>query len=91
MPPKMKKKGRPRGAETTVIRLPQAKKQRGVISKHKPFSKLSPLEKDRVILECFTNKVNVVTATDGSRLLLIDNLFGFNAITDTVRDENQTG
>ena len=31
MPPKMKKKGRPRVAETTV-RLPQAKKQRGVIS-----------------------------------------------------------
>ena len=26
MPPKVKKKGRPRGAETTVIRLPQAKK-----------------------------------------------------------------
>ena len=26
MPPKVKKKGRPRGAETTVIGLPQAKK-----------------------------------------------------------------
>ena len=84
----MKKKGRPRGAETTVIGLPQAKKQRGVISKPKPFSKLSPLEKDRVILECFTNKVNVVAAIDGSRLLSIDDLFGFNAIPDTGRDEN---
>ena len=88
MPPKMKKKGKPRGAETTVIGLPQAKKQRGFISKPKPFSKLSPLEKDRVILECFTNKVDVVAAIDGSRLLSIDNLFGFNAIPDTVRDEN---
>ena len=88
MPPKMKKKRRPRGAETTDIGLPQEKKQRGVISKPKPFSKLSPLEKDRVILECFTNKVNVVAAIDGSRLLSIDNLFGFNAIPDTVRDEN---
>ena len=38
MPPKMRKKGRPRGLET-VIRLPQGKKQRGVISKPKPFSK----------------------------------------------------
>ena len=37
MAPIMKKKGRPRGAETTVVRLPQAKKQRGVISKLKPF------------------------------------------------------
>ena len=84
----MKKKGRPRKAETTIIELPQTKKQRGVISKPKPFSKLSPLEKDRVILECFTSKVNVVAAIDGSRLMSIDNLFGCNAIPDTVCDEN---
>ena len=88
MPPKMKKKGKPRGAETTVIGLPQAKKQRGFISKPKPFSKLSPLEKDRVILECFTNKVNVVATTDGSRLLPIDDLSGFNVIPDTICNEN---
>ena len=42
----------------------------------------------RIIVECFTNKVDVVAATDGSRLLSIDNLFGFIAIPDTVRDEN---
>ena len=83
MPPKMKKKGRPRGAETTIIGLPQEKKQRCVISKPKPFSKLSPLEKDIVILECFTNKVNVVPAIDGSRILSIDDLFGSNAIPVT--------
>ena len=88
MPPKMKKKGRPRGTETTVIGLPQAKEQIGVISKSKPFSKLSLLEKDKVILECFTNKVHVVAAIDGSRLLPIDDLFSFNAIPDTARDEN---
>ena len=88
MPPKMKKKGKPRGAETTVIGLLQAKKQRGFISKPKPFSKLSPLEKDRIILECFTNKVNVVATIDGSRLLPIDDLSGFNVIPDTVWDEN---
>ena len=68
--------------------MPQAKKQRGVISKPKPFSKLSPLEKDRVVPECFTNKVNVVAAIDGSRLLSIDDLLGFNAIPGTARDEN---
>ena len=88
MRPKLKKKGRPRGAETTVIGLPQAKKQRGVISKPKPFSKLSPLEKDIVMLECLTNKVNVFAAVYNSRLLSIDNLFGFNSIPDTVRDED---
>ena len=85
----MKKKGRRRGAETTVNGLPQAKKQRGVISKPKLFSKLSPLEKDRFILESFTNKVHVVAAIDEtSRLLPNDDLFGFNAVPDTARDEN---
>ena len=68
--------------------MPQAKKQRGVISKPKLFSKLSPLEKDRFILESFTNKVHVVAAIDGSRLLPTDNLFGFNMIPDTAHDEN---
>ena len=79
MPPKMKKKGRPRGTETTVIGLPQAKKRRVVISKPKTFSKSSLLEKDRIILECFANKIHVVAAIDGLRLLPIDDLFGFNA------------
>ena len=88
MPPKMKKKGRPRGTETTVIGLPQAKKWRVVISKPKPFSKSSLLEKDRIILQCFANKIHVVAAIDGLRLLPIDDLFGFNAIPDTARDEN---
>ena len=46
------------------------------------------MEKDRIILECFTNKVHVVAAIDGSRLLPIDDLFGFHAIPDTARDEN---
>ena len=55
MPLKMIKKGRARGTETSVIGLPKGKKQRGVISKSKAFSKLKPLEKNRVILECLTN------------------------------------
>ena len=46
------------------------------------------MEKDRVILECFTNKVNAVAAIDGSRLPSIDDMFDCNAIPDTVRDEN---
>ena len=86
--PKMKDKGRPRRPETTVIGLAQDKMQRGVISKPKPFSKLSLLEKDRIILECFTNKVHIVAAIDGSRLLPINDPLGFNAIPDTTRDEN---
>ena len=43
-----------------------------------------PLEKDRVISAWFTNKINVVAAMDGSRLLLINDVFTFNVIPDTV-------
>ena len=50
--------------------------------------KLSSLEKDRIILECITNKSNDVATPDGSRLLSFDDLFGLNAIPNTVRDEN---
>ena len=77
-----------RTTETTVIGLSQAEKQRGVIAKPKPFSKLSPLQKDRAILECFTNKVNVVAAIDALRLLSIDDLLEFNVIPNTACNEN---
>ena len=50
--------------------------------------KLSSLEKYRIILECITNKSNDVATPDGSRLLSFDDLFGLNAIPDTVCDEN---
>ena len=64
------------------------RRQRDVIIKSEPFSKLSLLEKDRVILECITNKSNDVAAPDGSRLLSVYDLLGFNATPDTVCDEN---
>ena len=44
LPPKMKKRGRPKGAEKTVIGLPR-KKHRG--DKPIPFIKKPPLEKER--------------------------------------------
>ena len=89
MPPKLKKKGRPRGAETTVIGLLPAKNQNSVISKSKPFSKLSLLEKDMVILECFTNKVKVVVPAmveDFCQLMIC--LVLMRCQIYTVRDEN---
>ena len=88
IPTKITKKGIMRATETTIIGLSQAEKQRGVIGKPKPFSKLSPLQKDRVILECFPNKVNVVAAIDALRLLSIDDLFKFNVIPNIACDEN---
>ena len=56
------------------------KKARAIIIKPKLFSKFSPLEKDTVILECITNKVNVIGPIDASRLLPIPD-------TDTPRVE----
>lgn len=75
-----------KATETTVIGLSQAEKQSGVIGKPKPFSKLSPLQKDRTILECFTSKVNFVAAIDALRLLSIDDLLEFNVIPNTACD-----
>ena len=49
MPPKMSKRGWPKGAETTVIGLP--KKKQSCSKKPLPFSRLGPKEKDRIILE----------------------------------------
>ena len=83
----MAKKWRTTGVKIIVIRLSN-RKQRDVIIKSEPFSKLSLLEKDRVILECITNKSNDVAAPDGSRLLSVYDLLGFNATPDTVCDEN---
>ena len=82
----MKKKGRPKGAKTTVIGLLQAKKAKRCYQKAQTLLKIWPVGKGQG--ECFTNKVNVVAAIDGSRFLSIDDLFGSNAIPDTVCDEN---
>ena len=56
MPEKMKKRGRPKGAEVTIVGL--LKKKAKTNDKILLFSKLSPLEKDRAIIECVTEKFN---------------------------------
>ena len=50
MPPKILKRGRPKGAEVTVIGLPRKKKKKESHSNLLPFCRLSPIEKDRMIL-----------------------------------------
>lgn len=46
MLPKMLKRGRPKGAEVTVIGLPKAKKEIEKNDHIKPFCKLTPVEKE---------------------------------------------
>eukprot|EP00112_Aurelia_sp_Birch-Aquarium-sp1_P005704 Seg1647.2 transcript_id=Seg1647.2/GoldUCD/mRNA.D3Y31 product="Transcription initiation factor TFIID subunit 3" protein_id=Seg1647.2/GoldUCD/D3Y31 len=55
MPPKMLKRGRPKGAEVTVIGLPRIKKAKQENGSLKPFAKLGAKEKDRILLECFVS------------------------------------
>lgn len=53
MPPKLRKRGRPKGSEKTVIGIPRRKKRKlGPV----PFIKKLPLEKDKSIIyypDCF--------------------------------------
>ena len=55
MPPKMLKRGRPKGAEVTVIGLPRIKNARQEKGGVGPFAKLRAKEKDRILLECFVS------------------------------------
>ena len=53
MPPKMLKRGKPKGAELIVIGLPSSKKSKkrnNVKPSITPFIKLKGIEKDRIIL-----------------------------------------
>ncbi|XP_041459223.1 transcription initiation factor TFIID subunit 3-like [Lytechinus variegatus] len=45
LPPKMKKRGRPKGQECTVVGLPKRKKRQTI-----PFSRLHPCEKDQAVV-----------------------------------------
>ena len=88
MPPKIKKRGRPKGAELTVIGLPKCKKKKDDEHKLLPFCKLQPGEKSRIILECLTGKLAAVACLSGKRLLSDDEVqSNIQLIPDTVRDK----
>ena len=89
MPPKIIKRGRPKGAEVTVIGLPSQKKpnletRKGITC----FSKLKPFEKDRFILECFVKPSVAFNALNGSRLVeATDITTNVIRLSDVIRDE----
>lgn len=88
MPPRMMKRGRPKGAELTVIGLPK-KKQKNNSQKLIPFCKLQPNDKDRIILECLTNALSAAEALSGKRLLMKSDLnYNIQEIPDTIRDKD---
>ena len=87
MPPKILKRGRPKGAEVTVIGLPRKKKKKEGRNNLLPFCKLSPIEKDRMILGSLSTSLAVGEAIAGHRFLTKDDILPVGKISDTVRDE----
>ena len=84
MPENMKKRGGPKGVEVTVVGLPRKKAKTN--DKILSFSKLSPLEKDRAIIECMTEKLTVNAALHGLKLIREEDLVPTDTIPDTIRD-----
>ncbi|CAB4017822.1 Hypothetical predicted protein [Paramuricea clavata] len=74
MPPKMRKRGRPKGAELTAIGLPKCKRSKDDGQKLLPLSKLKVGEKSWIILECLTGKLAAAECLSGKRLLGDDDL-----------------
>ena len=83
----MRKRGRPKGAELTVIGLPKSKRRKEDSSKLVPFCKLNPDEKSRIILECLTSQLAAGEALSGKRLLNDEDVqCNVHLIRDTIRD-----
>ena len=51
-----------------------------------PFPKLSPLEKDRAIIECVTEKLTANASLHRLKLIREEDLVPADAIPDTIRD-----
>ena len=51
-----------------------------------PFCKLKPIEKDRIILECLTDRITANAALNGLKLIKQDDFKEFILITDSIRD-----
>lgn len=85
MPPKILKRGRPKGLEVTVIGLPKTKKKKE--QKHLiPFCKLTPAEKDRQILEYLVSKLAAGEAMEGQRLLKTKDLLPIGQVSEAIND-----
>ena len=82
MPKNMLKRGRPKGAELTVIGLPKSKK--GLL----PFSKVRAEEKDRIFLECFVRHSVANTAVKSGYLISAEEVeSNIHKIPDMIRDK----
>ena len=87
MPPKITKRGHPKGGRTYRYRTPCKSKD----DRHKllPFSKLRPGEKSRIIVECLTGELAAAECLSAKRLLSDGDVkSNIQLIPDTVRDKD---
>ena len=89
MPPRMKKRGRPKGAELIVIGLPSSKKTKRNNFKNMivQFIKLKSAEKDKILLECVLSTSTANNALKGVLVTKEKLKSDLNTILDLVRDE----
>ncbi|XP_047126936.1 uncharacterized protein LOC124808018 [Hydra vulgaris] len=83
MPPKMKNKGRPKRANTTVIGVPKKKNYLKPI----PYIKLLPKDKDRFILTRIVQVPAVELALSGGKLICSSDIKKSVFLPDSLRDE----
>ena len=91
MPPKMLKRGKPKGAELTVIKLPSSKKSKrnNIKPSITPFIKLKGTEKDKIILECVVSPSAAKNASKGVLLIEAEEIkTNINEIFVLIRDDN---
>ena len=89
MPPTMEKRGRPKGAELTVISLPSPKKTKRNNSKNMvvTFIKLKSAEKDKTLLEWVVSTSTANNALKGVLVTKGKLKSDLNTISYLVRDE----
>ena len=82
------KRGRPKGAELTVVGIPKTKKRKVEGPILLPYKKLKPYDKEKMILEWVTKKrIVVAEARSGNRLLNNDDIQpNIHFVPDTVRN-----
>ena len=87
MPAKVLNWGRPKGADITVFGLPKktTKKEGPVILS---FSKLSPVEKEQLILRLLTNNLLAAETLAGKSIFTINDISPPSEIPDSEQDED---
>ena len=86
LPPRMPKRGRPKGSETTVIGLPKKKSR---ITKVLPFIKLCGAEKERKIMSWIMKPQSLNDSIfNGERLAEKQDLFPWTKMPPKISDED---